>query len=87
MLLRHGQHSHRLRQAKPQANYLQAFDAPFYNENNIFIIDRENINLKLSFFDNNYVDIDPILYEKLSIDGWIYNLFVDAEEAFWNAYV
>lgn len=60
---------------------------PFYNENNIFIIDRENINLKLSFFENNYVDIDPILYEKLSIDGWIYNLFVDAEEAFWNAYV
>lgn len=57
---------------------------PFYNENNIFIIDRNNIHLELSFFKKTYVDIDTNLYEKLSIDGWLYNLFVDSEESFWK---
>jgi hypothetical protein len=57
---------------------------PFYNENNIFIIDRNNINLELSFFEKSYVEIDTNLYEKLSIDGWLYNLFVDSEESFWQ---
>jgi hypothetical protein len=57
---------------------------PFYNENNIFIIDREFINLDSNFFENDYIDMNPDLYEKFSINGWIYNLFVDAEPDFWN---
>lgn len=57
---------------------------PFYNENNIFIIDRNNINLELSFFEKTYVNIDSNLYEKLSIEGWLFNLFVDSDESFWK---
>jgi hypothetical protein len=57
---------------------------PFFNENNIFIIDRNDIKLELSFFQRNYINIDTNLYEKLSIDGWLFNLFVDSEESFWK---
>lgn len=48
---------------------------PFYNENNILIIDRKNIELDINFFKNKYLTLDQDVYEKYSIDGWIYDLF------------
>jgi len=60
---------------------------PFYNENNILIIDRDHIKLNLDFFKGDYNDIDSNLYDKFSLEGWLYNIFVDAEDSFWNKYI
>ncbi len=57
---------------------------PFYNENNILIIDRNDIKLSLDFFKGNYQELEPKLYNKFSLEGWLYNIFVDAEESFWS---
>ena len=57
---------------------------PFYNENNYFIIDRKDIKLNLDFFRGEYKELDSKLYEKFSLEGWLFNIFVDAEESFWN---
>lgn len=55
----------------------------FYNEKNIYLIDRNNIVLDKSFFDSSYEDISNELYEKLSIEGWLYCLFVEKESDLW----
>ena len=57
---------------------------PFYNENNFLIIDRDNIKLNLDFFKGDYKELDSNLYEKFSLEGWLFNIFIDAEESFWN---
>jgi hypothetical protein len=56
----------------------------FYNPNNIYYLDRENIKIDLDFFDKPYEQIDEEWYQRLSISGWIYNLFVDDESKYWN---
>lgn len=59
----------------------------FYNPNNIYVIDRENIKINLAFFDKPYEQIDDVLYKRLSIEGWLYNLFIDDESNFWNQFI
>ena len=55
----------------------------FYNPNNIFVIDRNNIQLEKSFFETQYQDIDENLYYKMSIEGWLNCLFVEKESNVW----
>jgi hypothetical protein len=57
---------------------------PFYNANNIEIIERDNICLNDTFFKNDYQPIESNLYRKLSLEGWLYNIFVDSETSFWD---
>lgn len=59
----------------------------FYNPNNIFVINRQDIEIDLHFFDKPYEDIDENIYQKLSISGWIYNLFFDEEADFWKKFI
>lgn len=59
----------------------------FYNPNNIYYLDRENTQLDLSFFDKPYESIDEDIYQKLSISGWIYNLFIDEESEYWRKFI
>lgn len=59
----------------------------FYNPNNIYLIDREDSVLDLDFFDKPYENIDEEVYNKLSISGWIYNLFVDDETDYWREFI
>lgn len=59
----------------------------FYNPNNILYIDRENLELDLSFFDKPYEQIEENVYKKLSIEGWIYNLFIDDENNYWKQFI
>jgi hypothetical protein len=49
----------------------------FYNSNNIFIVDRNNVKLDLDFFKTEYQDIDIKQYKSLSIGGWLEELFND----------
>jgi hypothetical protein len=57
---------------------------PFFDENNFLIIERNEINLNLDFFKGDYKELDTKLYDKFSLEGWLFNIFVDAEESFWN---
>lgn len=56
---------------------------PFYNPQNIYVIDRNDIVLNKNFFETNYQDIKEDLYEKTSIEGWLNCLFVEKESKFW----
>lgn len=56
---------------------------PFYNENNVFIIDRENITLDKTFFNSPFLEIDPVLYENMSISGWLKTIFLEIEPDYW----
>jgi hypothetical protein len=49
----------------------------FYNPNNILVIDRCNIQLNKYFFETNIEDIDSELYDKMSIAGWLKEIFVE----------
>lgn len=59
-------------------------DYPFFNPHNIFLIDRDNIQLNQDFFNHEYQAISEDLYEKCSIDGWIYDLFIGEQSNFWK---
>lgn len=56
---------------------------PFYNENNMFVIDRDNIVLHKTFFDSPFIEIDSELYEDMSISGWLKTIFVDVKPNYW----
>ena len=58
---------------------------PFYNTKNIFLIDRNKLELEKSFFDHQYESLDSKLYEKCSIDGWIEDLFFGEQDDCWNS--
>lgn len=55
----------------------------FYNSNNIYIIDRNNIQLERSFFESKYQKIDDELYDRMSIEGWLKCLFLERESDVW----
>ncbi|MHC8947786.1 glycosyltransferase family protein [Sphingobacterium hungaricum] len=60
---------------------------PFYNHSNVLLLDRDNLKFDLKFFSGEYQNVSDELYDKLSIDGWLYNLFVDEEQDFWKKYL
>lgn len=43
----------------------------FYNEENIYVIDRNDIKLDRSFFNKSYIPIDQTIYNKYSIEQWV----------------
>jgi hypothetical protein len=55
----------------------------FYNPNNVLIIDRLNFKIDKDFFQSEYEDIDDDLYEKLSITGWLEELFLEEYSKKW----
>lgn len=44
---------------------------PFYNEDNILIIDRNNIQIPKSFFESNFKAIDKEIIDDLRIESWL----------------
>ena len=47
----------------------------FYDQNNIMILDRKNINLDLNFFKTSFITDEKLL--QYSFEHWISNLFKD----------
>ena len=47
----------------------------FYNENNIFIIDRENPVISAEFIKKKYQEIDQDVYVKYSLEYWLNEVF------------
>lgn len=58
---------------------------PFYNENNICVINREQPILSVDFFNSEYTLIDNEVYNKFSLEGFLYNIFVDPETNYWES--
>ena len=56
---------------------------PFYNPNNICVVDRTNIQLEKTFFQTPYQNIEEKLYERCSIDGWLSDIFFGNENIEW----
>ncbi len=47
----------------------------FYNPQNIFVIDRENIKIDKEFFLSSYQPLDQVIYDKYSIENWLSDIF------------
>lgn len=47
----------------------------FYDEDNICILDKENIDMKNDFFEKPYKNISKDVKERYSLDSWIENVF------------
>ncbi|WP_374174025.1 hypothetical protein [Flavobacterium tructae] len=56
---------------------------PFYNTNNIYVIDRNDISLDYSFFELPFIEINEDLYDRMSISGWLEELFFDQYSFNW----
>ncbi len=48
---------------------------PFYSNENILVIDRDNIELNYDFFMSPFKDISSDIYESMSLKGWVENVF------------
>lgn len=46
----------------------------FYHKENIFIMDRKEMDIDLGFIEGNYHEINKEIYEKYSISGWTQNI-------------
>jgi spore maturation protein CgeB len=56
---------------------------PFYNPNNIYVIDRNAIVMDKAFFEIHFQGIDSELYERISIGGWLDEIFFSKDEFNW----
>ncbi|RAJ33455.1 CgeB family protein [Pedobacter cryoconitis] len=56
---------------------------PFYDPNNIMIINRENPILNKDFFNIPFVEISDELLHKMSIIGWFESIFIESEPNYW----
>lgn len=54
----------------------------FYNEKNILVLDRDEMNIDKEFFKEPYKAIDENIYEKLSLTGWLESIFRDNNDSF-----
>ena len=59
---------------------------PFYNPNNIQILDRENIQLNLEFFKQDFEKLDEKTLYMMSLDSFIECLFVKDQDEYWNSF-
>ena len=56
---------------------------PFYNPQNILVIDRKNVILNKDFFETDFVKMDIESLHKMSLDGWIDCLFNKEQDEYW----
>ncbi len=47
----------------------------FYNPNNILVLDSENLDLDISFFEKPYEPIDEKIYNDYTINAWVEKIF------------
>lgn len=59
----------------------------FFNPNNIYVIDRKNIILDRQFFETPYQNIEKETLDKFSLEGFLYNVFINAEAEYWDNYI
>jgi hypothetical protein len=55
----------------------------FYNSNNVFVIDRNNIKLKKIFFESNFIPLSEEILFEMSLSGWLKSIFIQNDSIFW----
>lgn len=58
---------------------------PFYNPNNVLIIDREKIEIPNQFFETGFEPTDAEFKQRLSVDNWIESLFLNENDDYWDS--
>ncbi|MET3536070.1 CgeB family protein [Chryseobacterium limigenitum] len=59
---------------------------PFYNSKNIFVLDREDIQLDAQFFKTDFEPLDKETLHMMSLDSFIECLFISNQDDYWNQY-
>lgn len=57
---------------------------PFYDENNIHVFHRKDLQLRQDFFNKEFRKLDDDILEKMSLDSWIRCLFFEDQDEFWG---
>jgi len=57
---------------------------PFYNPNNVLIIDREKVEIPNQFFESDFEQTDSEFKHRLSVDNWIESLFLNENDDCWD---
>ncbi|MBW8361879.1 MAG: hypothetical protein K0M56_06795 [Kaistella sp.] len=57
---------------------------PFYNAENILILDRKNIQLDEEFFKSGFKTIDSETLEMMTLDSWIHCVFFKDQDDYWG---
>lgn len=59
---------------------------PFFNPENILVLDRENIVLDSDFFANDFKSLDEKTLYMMSLDSFIECLFDESQDDYWNSF-
>lgn len=59
---------------------------PFYNAKNIWVLDRDNIQLDPDFFKTDFEPLDEKTLYMMSLDSFIECLFIQNQDDYWNTY-
>lgn len=57
---------------------------PIYNPNNILVIDRENVEIDLDFFKNEFEAYDKNAIYKMSLESWLEDVFINDRIEYWD---
>ncbi|MFC6267282.1 CgeB family protein [Frigoriflavimonas asaccharolytica] len=57
---------------------------PFYDKNNIAIIDRHNPVISVEFFDSSFIPLSEELLYKMSLTSWLEDVFFNEDDSFWG---
>ena len=57
---------------------------PFYNPNNILILNRDNIQIPKEFFDTKFQPLTDELLDKISITSWLEALLIKDQNKYWK---
>lgn len=58
----------------------------FFKESNILVVDRESVNLDFDFFKTPYEDLGIEMYQSLSLEGWLREIFSSSDSKGINWY-
>ncbi len=57
---------------------------PFYNPNNVLIIDRNNPQLPKEFFDSKFTALPENQLYRMSINSWLEDVFFNDDDSYWH---
>lgn len=52
-------------------NNKRIMDADFYNPNNIYVYDLDNLYIPYSFINNEYEELPEEIFERYSLENWL----------------
>ncbi|MCZ2085337.1 MAG: hypothetical protein LC112_13805 [Flavobacteriales bacterium] len=58
----------------------------FFNEDNIFVLDRQQLDVDAGFFKSDFKKINPEILEMMTLDSWIKCLFLEDQDEYWKKY-